>query len=74
MNFKQALSRLRGRDDWNEVLEFLENEREVLIADFQQPSAMDNPYILARLGGEIAAFDRIYQTLKDEPAPGNKTV
>ena len=36
---------------------------------------MNNPYILAlRLGGEIASFDRIYQTLKDEPAPGNKTV
>ena len=50
------------------------SERENLIGDFQQPNAMDNPYILARLGGEIASFDRIYQTLKDEPAPGNKTV
>ena len=74
MTFKQALSRLRGRDDWNIVLEYLESERENLIGDFQQPNAMDNPYILARLGGEIASFDRIYQTLKDESEPGNKTV
>jgi hypothetical protein len=30
--------------------------------------------ILVRLGGEIASFDRIYQTLKAEPAPSDKTV
>ena len=71
-NFKDA--RLRGRDDRNIIIEYLENERENLIGDFQQPAVMDNPYILARLGGEIAAFDRIYQTLKDESAPGDKTV
>ena len=67
MNFKQALSRLRGRDDWNIVLEYLSSEREQAIGDFQSPDHLDNSTKLARLAGEISALDRIYQTLKDEP-------
>lgn len=67
MTLKQALSRLRGRDDWDVVLEYLTAEREQAIADFQSPDYLDNPTKLARLSGEIAALDRVSQVLKDDP-------
>ncbi len=51
MTFKQALSRLRGRDDWNIVLDFLSSERESAISDFQSADYLDNPTKLARLSG-----------------------
>ena len=73
MTFKQALSRLRGRDDWNIVLDYLNAEREQAIGDFQSPDHIDNTPKLARLAGEISAIDRIHQTLKDEPARPGKT-
>tara|TARA_Y100001933_G_C18710253_1_gene442948 strand:- start:58 stop:282 length:225 start_codon:yes stop_codon:yes gene_type:complete len=66
MTFKQALSRLRGRDDWEVVLAYLKAEREQAIADFQSPDLLDNTAKLARLAGEISALDRIYQTLRDD--------
>ena len=67
MTFQQALDRLKGRDDWNIVLDYLLAERESAIGDFQSADHLDNPTKLARLSGEISALDRIYQTLKDEP-------
>lgn len=67
MTLKQALSRLRGRDDWEVVLEYLTAEREQAIGDFQSPDHLDNPTKLSRLSGEIAALDRISQVLKDDP-------
>jgi hypothetical protein len=66
MTFKQALSRLRGRDDWEVVLEYLAAEREQAIGDFQSSDHLDNPTKLARLSGEIAALDRVSQVLKDD--------
>jgi hypothetical protein len=75
MTFKQALSRLRGRDDWDIVLDYLLAERESAIGDFQSADHLDNPAKLARLSGEISALDRIYQTLKDEPVrPSQETI
>ena len=66
MTLKQALARLRGRDDWEVVLEYLQTERESAIQDFQNPDYLDSQTKLARLSGEISALDRIYQTLKDD--------
>ena len=72
MTFKQALARLRGRDDWEIVLEYLSAEREQAIGDFQSPDHLDNSIKLARLAGEISALDRIHQTLRDEPTRTGK--
>ena len=72
MTFKQALDLLKGRDDWNIVLDYLLAERESAIADFQSPDHLDNPTKLARLSGEISALDRIYQNLKGEPVRGSE--
>jgi hypothetical protein len=75
MTLKQALSRLRGRDDWEVVLSCLAAEREQAIGDFQSPDYLDNPTKLSRLSGEIAALDRISQVFKDDPKrTGEKAV
>jgi hypothetical protein len=75
MTLKQALSRLRGRDDGEVVLSYLTAEREQAIGDFQSPDYLDNPTKLSRLSGEIAALDRISQVFKDDPKrTGEKAV
>jgi len=75
MTLKQALDRLKGRDDWDIVLDYLLVERESAIGDFQSADHLDNPTKLARLSGEISALDRIYQTLKDESVrPGQNSI
>ena len=65
MNLTQAITHLHGRDDWNAVLDYLEKEREACLADFQAPERIENPQALARLAGEIAAFDRALRNLTD---------
>ena len=74
MNLPQALSRLRGRDDWEAVLDYLSAEKFAAMQDFQNGDLLDNPQKLARLAGEIAALDRIQQTLLDEPSRGGEAV
>ena len=66
MTFQQALDRLKGRDDWDIILDYLSAERESAIGDFQSPDNLDNTVKLARLSGEISAIDRILITLRDE--------
>ena len=65
MNLTKAIAHLYGRDDWNAVLEYLMEERESCLADFQNPEHTANPQALARLAGEIAAFDRTLRNLTD---------
>ena len=71
MTLPQALARLRGRDDCKVVLHYLSAERYAALQDFQNGDLLDNPQKLARLSGEIAALDRIEQTLADEPKKGS---
>ena len=66
MNLAKAVAYLYGRDDWNIVLEYLKQEREACLSDFQDPDCTSNPQSLARLAGEIAAFDRALRNLTDE--------
>ena len=54
---------LHSRDDWSAVLDYLEKEREGCLSDFQDPERLENPQALARLAGEIAAFDRAIRNL-----------
>ena len=75
MTLKQALARLRGRDDWNEVIHYLEAERSAALQACQNGDLLDNPQKLARLSGEIAALDRIRQTFEDDQkGTGHKAV
>lgn len=65
MNIDQALASLHGRDDWKIVLEYLSQQRESAISDFQNPDYIDNACKLARLAGEIAAYDSITKNFKN---------
>jgi hypothetical protein len=65
MNFDQALSNLQVREEWDFILDYLSKERESAIADFQNPDYIDNACKLARLAGEIAAFDRVIQNFQN---------
>ena len=69
MPLEKAVAHLHGRDDWNAVLDYLEKERESCLSDFQDPARMENPQALARLAGEIAAFDRALRNLTYDDAP-----
>jgi len=64
MNLSKAIAHLHGRDDWNAVLDYLEKERESCLSDFQDPERLENPQALARLAGEISAFDRALRNLR----------
>ena len=66
MTPKQALTRLKDRDDWDEVLIYLAKEREAALMDFQHSDLTDNPHKLAKLAGEIAAIDRILRVMQDD--------
>ena len=68
MTLKTALLRLKDRDDWEVVLDYVAKEREAALMDFQHNDLLDNPQKLARLAGEISALDRIWRTLGDDPA------
>ena len=63
MNLDKAIAHLHGRDDWIVVLDYLKKEREGCLSDFQDPERLENPQALARLAGEIAAFDRAIRNL-----------
>ena len=66
MTLKTALLRLKDRDDWEVVLDYVAKEREAALMDFQHNDLLDNPQKLARLAGEISAIDRIFRTLGDD--------
>jgi len=50
------------------VLDFIQEERESAISDFQNPDYVDNPSKLARLAGEISAYDAVLRHFKNAPS------
>ena len=66
MTLQDALLRLKHRDDWDEVLDYLAKERDAALMDFQHSDLTDNPHKLAKLAGEIAAIDRVLRVLSDD--------
>ena len=64
MNLSKAIAHWQGRADWGAVLDYLEKERESCLSDFQDPERLENPQALARLAGEISAFDRALRNLR----------
>ena len=65
MNFDQAIASLSIREEWGVIIDFITEQREIAIADFQNPDLTDNPSKLARLAGEIAAYDTIIRNFRD---------
>jgi hypothetical protein len=66
MTLQDALLRLKDRDDWVEVLDYVAKERDGALMDFQHSDLTDNPHKLAKLAGEIAALDRVLRVLSDD--------
>jgi hypothetical protein len=59
MTLQKALLQLHAREDWDVILDHIRVELETAMLDFQTPELLDNPQKLARLAGEISAFDRL---------------
>jgi hypothetical protein len=70
MTFDQAIASLSIREEWGVMLDFIQEERESAISDFQNPDYVDNPSKLARLAGEISAYDAILKHFKNAPSSG----
>ena len=68
MNFDQAIASLSIREEWGVILDFMQEERESAISDFQNPDYVDNPSKLARLAGEISAYDAVLRHFKNAPS------
>ena len=66
MSLQRSITVLEGLPEWKSVLEYLTNERETLLNDFQSAERMTQPYVLARIGGEIATIDRILKQFENE--------
>jgi hypothetical protein len=64
MTLDQAIASLSIREEWDIITEYLDAQREAAIADFQNPDYVDNPSKLARLAGEISAYDSILRNFK----------
>ena len=65
MTFDQAIASLSIREEWEVLLEYIQEERESAIADFQTPEYTDNACKLARLAGEIAAYDQLLRNFRN---------
>jgi len=67
MTFDQAIASLSIREEWEVLLEYIQAQRESAISDFQNPDHVDNACKLARLAGEVAAYDSIIRIFRDAP-------
>jgi hypothetical protein len=68
MTFDQAIASLSIREEWEVLLEYIQEERESAISDFQNSDYVDNPSKLARLAGEISAYDTIIRNFRNAPS------
>ena len=67
MTLAEAIENLHAREDWDTVVAHVRAELNSAMLDFQTPDLLDNPQKLARLAGEIAAFDRLARMFSDAP-------
>ena len=67
MTLADAIESLRAREDWDTVVAHVRAELNSAMLDFQTPDLLDNPQKLARLAGEIAAFDRLVRIFSNAP-------
>ena len=66
MTLQKALLQLHAREDWDVILDHIKVELEPAMLDFQTPELLDNPQKLARLAGEISAFDRLIRVFSHD--------
>ena len=70
MNLGDAVAGLGDQTEWLVIKDFIKEQRDMCLVDFQDYPHVDNPQKLARLSGEIAGLTRIIESLENaEPDP-----
>jgi len=66
MKLADAIAGLGEQTEWLVVKEFIEEQRDMCLVDFQDYTHVDNPQKLARLSGEIAGLSRLISCIENE--------
>ena len=59
MTLGDAVAGLGEQTEWVVIKDFIKEQRDMCLVDFQDYTHVDNPQKLARLSGEIAGLTRI---------------
>jgi hypothetical protein len=65
MKLTDAIDGLGEQTEWIAIKEFIREQRDMCLIDFQDYTHVDNPYKLARLSGEIAGLSRIIDSIEN---------
>jgi len=65
MTLADAINGLGEQTEWLTIKEFIREQRDMCLVDFQDYTHVDNPQKLARLSGEIAGLTRIIESLEN---------
>ena len=65
MNLGDAVAGLGEQTEWLVIKDFIKEQRDMCMVDFQDYTHVDNPQKLARLSGEIAGLTRIIERLEN---------
>ena len=63
MTLGDAIAGLGNQTEFKVVKDFIKEQRDMCLVDFQDYTHVDNPQKLARLSGEIAGLTRIIESL-----------
>ena len=74
MTLADAINGLGEQTEWLTIKEFIREQRDMCLIDFQDYTHVDNPYKLARLSGEIAGLSRIIDSIEDAETETPSTV
>jgi len=65
MTLADAVAGLGQQTEWVVIKDFIKEQRDICLVDFQDYNHVDNPQKLARLSGEIAGLTRIMESLEN---------
>ena len=65
MTIQDAVAGLGQQTEWVVIKDFIKEQRDMCLVDFQDYTHVDNPQKLARLSGEIAGLTRIMESLEN---------
>ena len=65
MTLADAIAGLGDQTEFQVVKDFIKEQRDMCLVDFQDYTHVDNPQKLARLSGEIAGLTRIIESLEN---------
>lgn len=65
MTLGDAIAGLGDQTEFQVVKDFIKEQRDMCLVDFQDYTHVDNPQKLARLSGEIAGLSRIIESLEN---------